>query len=584
MPLPSGVETNWSCFAEPYSENSAIVIAGGSILSISPSILFVDLNIACVADRILRCVDAKEMRKRGVANQAHLCKTKTSLDPSLKQLLLISISALSLCTAVHAIVQPHALFSDHAVLQQNVKVPVWGTASEGEKVTVEFQGQTLSTVAKNGRWQVVLPPLQPGGPFTLTIVGENRIVVQDVLVGEVWICGGQSNMARPLGLHPPLQPLVNWEQEAASANYPQMRHFAINRSASDTPQADVKGKWEVCSPRTAPQFTAIGYYFGRDLTRKLNLPVGLINNAVPGTPAEAWTSPETLRSVPEFKTILERHAEAVQKWDPAKAEEDYKKALEKFHVAEAAAKQAGKPVPPPPGKAQDPKGHKRPGGLYNGMVHPLQPYAIRGVIWYQGENNNDRAKEYQTLFPAMIADWRRTMAQGDFPFLFVQLAPFQKIGPEIREAQLMTWQKTPHTAMVVTVDCGDAKDIHPTRKEPVGARLALAARALAYGEKLEYSGPVFAAMKVNDSRALLTFTHAANGLTSKGGPLKGFTVAGADKRFVPAEARIEGSSVVVTSPEVIAPVAVRYGWEKVPDVNLFNQEGLPASPFRTDTE
>lgn len=502
----------------------------------------------------------------------------------MKSLLPVSLSLFALCTAAHAVVQPHALFTDHAVLQQNVKVPVWGTAKDGEKVTVQIQGQTVSTVAKDGRWQVALAPLKPGGPLTLTIAGENQIVVQDVLVGEVWICAGQSNMERQLGLRPPQKPLANWEQEAAAAHYPQMRHFGIPRTPSDTVQTDVKGKWVVCSPETAPQFTAVGYYFGRDLTRKLNQPVGLINNAVGGTPAEAWTSRETLESMPQFKKILDQHAAAVQKWDPAQAEADYLKALETFKVAEADALGAGKPVPPAPRKPQDPKKSNHPSSLYNGMFYPLQPYAIRGVIWYQGEANHSRAKEYQTLFPAMIADWRRTMAQGDFPFLFVQIAPFQNIGPEIREAQLLSWQKTARTAMVVTADCGDATDIHPTQKEPVGARLALAARALAYGEKLEYSGPVFVGMEVNGSRAVLNFTHAASGLTAKDGPLKGFTVAGADKRFVSAEARIEGSTVVVTSPEVPAPVAVRYGWDKVPDVNLFNQEGLPASPFRTDVE
>ena len=222
--------------------------------------------------------------------------------------------------------------------------------------------------------------------------------------------------------------------------------------------------------------------------------------------------------------------------------------------------------------------------LFNGMIAPLVPYAIKGVIWYQGEGNAGQSQEYRTLFPRLIADWREKWGQGDFPFLFVQVAPFQNLPPGIREAQLLSWQKTPNTAMVVTTDVGDATDIHPRQKEPVGARLALAARALAYGEKIEYSGPVFDALNIDGGRAVLRFKHLGSGLLAKDGELKGFTIAGADKTFVAAKADIQGDTVVVSSAEVRTPVAVRYGWANVPDVNLFNKEGLPASPFRTDAD
>jgi len=279
-----------------------------------------------------------------------------------------------------------------------------------------------------------------------------------------------------------------------------------------------------------------------------------------------------------------------------KAIADYPSTLTKFKAEEpqllakceadtAQAKVAGKPLPRKPQPPADPStSRNRPCGLYNAMIAPLQPYAIRGAIWYQGESNSGRAKQYRTLFPTMIANWRDAWGEGEFPFLFVQIAPHKGMCPEIREAQLLTWQHTPNTAMAVLADCGDANDIHPTHKQPVGARLALAARALAYHEPVEYSGPVFEAMKVEGNAAVLSFTHAESGLTAKDSPLKGFAIAGADKKFVDAAAEIKGNAVVVTGSNVANPVAVRYGWANVPDVNLFNKEGLPATPFRTDVE
>jgi sialate O-acetylesterase len=445
--------------------------------------------------------------------------------------------SLAIATA-QAEVKPNGLFCDGAVLQQGIRVPVWGNARDGDKVTVKFQGQEVSTVARDGRWLVKLKPLKAGGPFTLTIVGDNTITFTNVLVGEVWLCSGQSNMGFALA------GTENAAEAIAAAGDPQLRLFTVPREPAEAPQTDVAGTWQESTPETAAKFSAVAYFFGRDLRRARQVPVGLINSSVGGTPAEAWTSRAALAANSGLKELLE--------------------------------------PPRPDGVPSKSKRPKSPGCLYNGMIAPLQPFALAGAIWYQGEANSWRAAQYQKLFPVMICNWREAWGQGNFPFLFVQIAPHEKMSPEIREAQLLTWKKVPDTALIVTADVGDAKDIHPKKKEPVGARLALAARAVAYGEKIEYSGPTFASLKVKGNRAILSFTHAGSGLMAKEGELKGFTLAGADGNFVPANAKIEGNKVVISSPSVSKPVAVRYGWDNVPDVNLFNREGLPASPFRTD--
>ena len=490
------------------------------------------------------------------------------------------LAAFALLPSAWGDVQPNPLFSDNTVLQRGKRVPVWGKASEGERVQVEFAGQKVGTVAKDGRWMLWLEPLKASStPRIMTVSGQNTVTVKNVLVGDVWVCGGQSNMEWALAK------ASNGAEAVARAADPQIRLLMIPKLAVDEPRTDTKVEWKECKSETAKSFSAIGYFFGRDLRKVLNVPVGLIGSNWGGTPAEAWTDHKTLETTPGLKMLLDRQAKAEAEFDQVKFDAENAKIKGQYEADVAKALAVGKPKPNGPRLKLAPKrNHRRPCALYNGMIAPLQPYAIEGVIWYQGENNNGEAKLYQTLFPAMIGDWRATWGQGAFPFLFVQIAPHKNMTPELREAQLVTWQETPNTAMTVITDLGTPEDIHPTRKEPVAARLALAARALAYGETIEYSGPVFDGMKIEQDRAVLGFKHVGTGLVAKDGDLKGFTIAGVDQNFVAAKAEIMGAAVVVSSEQVKAPFAVRYGWANVPDVNLYNKEGLPAAPFRTDTK
>lgn len=494
------------------------------------------------------------------------------------------IFSLFLSLPARSEVRPNPLFSDNAVLQRGIPIPVWGTAGEGEKVTVNFDGQEQSTTAKDGKWMVRLPAHAEGGPYELTITGANTNRFTNVLVGDVWVCSGQSNMERQLGPRQGQKPLINSEAEIASADYPKLRMFTVKQAFSPSPETEPSGRWDVCSPSTAAGFSAVGYYFGRDLLKATGVPVGMIHSSWGGTPAEAWTSLEGLRTNPSTKPIADGVEARTAQY--IRSLEQYREKLEKFHALAGTNPPASLDLRQlPPAGPSSPFGNQTaPTVLYNAMIAPLLPYTIRGVIWYQGEANSGRAREYRDLFPALIADWRSKWGLGDFPFLYVQIAPFKLMTPEIREAQLLTLDKATNTAMTVITDHGDAGDIHPADKEPVGQRLALAARALSYGEKIEYSGPLYTSLKIDGPRATLMFRHTGSGLIAKDGALKGFTIAGADGKFVPATAEISasGDTVTVSSDQVSAPVAVRYGWSNVPDVNLFNKEGLPASPFRTD--
>jgi sialate O-acetylesterase len=488
------------------------------------------------------------------------------------------LTVLAVCTLRgSAEIKPNGLFSHNAVLQQGMPVPVWGTAPDGEKVTVRFQKQSITTTAKDGRWLLRLKPLKAGGPFTMTISGESSVTLTNILVGEVWLCSGQSNMEFPLSR------AANAQETIPASGDSQLRLFAVPRGASDEPRTDTGGLWKQSEPDSAKSFSAVAWFFGRALRRARGVPIGLIHSSVGGTPAEAWTARSVLEAEPELNQILERQAAAVRDFGAENAATRHKEALEKHKQAVADARAAGKEPPAAPRAPEDPaRSSRRPCGLYNAMISPLEPYGLAGVIWYQGESNSGRAAEYRKLFPAMIQCWRQAWGQGDFPFLFVQIAPQKNMSPEIREAQLFSWQTVARTAMAVITDVGDEQDIHPTKKEPVGARLALAARAVAYGEKLEYSGPVYRSMTIEGNRAVLSFDHVGKGLVSRDGELKGFKICGADGQFVSAEARIDGKTVVVSNSSVARPVAVRFGWEHSPDVNLFNKEELPATPFRTD--
>jgi len=487
-------------------------------------------------------------------------------------------------------VRPHALFSDNMVVQQGVPINVWGTAKAGERISVKLGRQEASAATDDkGNWSVKLDAMKPGEPMTLTIAGENTVTFKNVAVGEVWVASGQSNMQWPV------RASTNAEKEIAEADHPGIRLFTVPRVVAGKPQTDVQGSWVVCSPQTVGDFSAVAYFFGRDLHKAIKVPVGVINTSWGGTPAEAWTSMAVLESEPGLKSIVDSWDARFKKY-PAAVEAHiaaYGKAVREWLKSADSAEVAGRPIASPPKLdfPGDPRtSPHRPAGLYNAMLHPLLPFGIKGAIWYQGESNAGRALQYRTLFAAMIRNWRKDWGLGDFPFLFVQLAPYQRepanpppgTWPELREAQLLTMLNVPNTAMAVITDVGEEKDIHPKAKQPVGARLALAARALGYGEKIEYSGPIYKEMKRDGSRIVLSFTHLGGGLVAKGGPLKGFTIAGSDQKFVDAQAEIAGDTVVVSSPEVAEPVAVRYGWTNCPVLNLWNKADLPATPFRTD--
>jgi sialate O-acetylesterase len=513
-------------------------------------------------------------------------------------------------------VKPHALFGDHMVLQRGVPLPVWGTAEPGEEVYVHLQiktsdgkreeGQAVKA-DKDGKWVAKLGAFPAGTDGTLTVRGQERrpapkakgannaVVIKDVAVGEVWVASGQSNMELPLDA---TRQRGGGAEAVKESTNPNLRVFTVSKYAVGTPQAGFNprpqgpkhDKWLPSAPENAGMFTAVGYYFGRDLQKALNVPVGIIHTSWGGTPAQSWTSKEALEAEPSLKYYVEGLENRKKTWDPNKVKEQYEAALAKWKTA---AEEAKKQMPQEPGtSAWDPS------TLYNGMISPLLPYAVKGAIWYQGESNAGQPIEYRTLYADMIRDWRHRWGH-DFPFYCVQLAPWNPGDPAadnwayLREAQQIASDKVKHAGLAVITDAGHRTDIHPQRKEPVGHRLALLALAHDYGQKVESSGPVYKALKVEGNKAVLSFDHVAGGLTvedvkmedntaAPSDKLVGFEVAGEDKKFHPATATIEGDTVVVTSDQVSKPVAVRYGWKNFPVCNLANKAGLPTSPFRTD--
>tara|TARA_R110002049_G_scaffold309306_1_gene520971 strand:+ start:6789 stop:8225 length:1437 start_codon:yes stop_codon:yes gene_type:complete len=466
------------------------------------------------------------------------------------------------------------------VLQREMRVPIWGWADAGEPINVLIGGHYSETVAdNNGRWKLYLGPLDSGGPFEMTVIGKNKISIKNVYVGEVWVCSGQSNMAFEV------QNSLNPEREINTANYPLIRHFQVSHTKANTSLEDIEpsplnknptlDRWQVCSPSTVSDFTGVGYFFGRELFKDLNVPIGLINASWGGTTAEAWTPVDVLENNPKLEEIL-------QDWPNYNNDENWLKLEYETFVAELAiARKEGNEVP---------IYFNEPSVLYNGIIGSFIPYGIKGVIWYQGESNAYRASQYKELFPAMIRGWREKWQQGNFPFIFAQLANYDfepQVFPELREAQLNALS-VPETAMVVTMDIGNPKDIHPKNKQEVGRRLSLAARKLSYYENIEYSGPLYKSMYISEGKCLLDFNNTGDGMVAKARKtLDGFEIAGVDQIFHKAKAVITGKKVLVWNDDVTKPVAVRYAWHNNPEKsNLYNKigekENLPASPFRTD--
>jgi sialate O-acetylesterase len=484
------------------------------------------------------------------------------------------VFALAGILPLQADVKMPAIFGDHMVLQQELKVPIWGAADPGEKVTVTAGDHTgTATADASGKWRVDLAPFAPNTPvLSVTVSGHNTVTFQDVLIGDVWIAGGQSNMEFAFahgGTHPEdntgyLGGVLDAANEDAKAIDPQLRIFYVGHKMSVTPVDDVVGKWQLCTPESVADFSGVAYYFGREIRNAFHRPVGLIGSYYGGTGSETWTSLDGFQKNPPFQDQID--------W------------IGKLRAA------------PPPALERH-----MPSVLFNGMIAPLVPYAIKGVIWYQGEDNGGNPVPYRTLFPRLITDWRDRWGQGDFPFLFVQIAEWAGNGgpagnnwPMLREAQTMALS-LPNTGMATAIDVGDTYNIHPRDKLDVGIRLGLAAKHIAYGQDLVISGPTYSKMAIEGNTIRVSFTPADPGLVIGRSPhppadeapipttdLLGFVIAGADQKFVQAQAKIDGATVVVSSPQVPNPVAVRYDWAHSTQANLYGKDNLPALPFRSD--
>lgn len=500
---------------------------------------------------------------------------------------LIALAAAAMAPAARADVTLPNIFSDHMVLQRDLKDPVWGWAEPGEEITVSIAGQTHETKAgEDGSWRVVLDPMPAGGPHALAVKGKNEVKFHDVLVGEVWICSGQSNMQWSVDIS------NDPDLEALSASYPNIRFVSVPQVGTQEERKNFDGKWEACTPETVKQFSAVGYFFGRQLYQTIGVPIGLIDNAWGGSACEAWIKRSILEGDPKYAPLMARWKQIEDAYPAAKA--DFDKKLAEWKEAVEKAKAAGQPEPPRPGG--DPSGqmggNSRPANIYNGVLKSHIGYGIRGAIWYQGESNAGRAYQYRDLFPLMIQSWRDEWGQGDFPFYFVQLADFLAEKPEpgdsswaeLREAQTMTMSRLPNTGQAVIIDIGEGRDIHPRNKQDVAKRLARWALAKDYGVDVPYRSPEYQSHEVKDGKVIVTFANAGPTLYSfdVDEPI-GFTIAGADKKFVNAKAKIVGpDKVEVWAEGVSEPVAVRYGWADNPVINLYSRNGLPVTPFRTD--
>ncbi len=511
----------------------------------------------------------------------------------MKRIKLCLITFLLLFTQplVHAQVTLPHIIGSNMVLQRDREVPIWGWAAAGEEVTIDLSADeegaepifsTTVTADAEGNWQIKIPAMQAGGPYTLRVAGRNTLELTNVLFGEVWVCSGQSNMQWSVSAS------KDSEVEIAAANYPNIRLFYVPRVPSGLLQNDVEADWSETTPETAANFSAVAYYFGRKLYKNLDVPIGLINTSWGGTRIEPWTPPVGFASVPTLESISKEIQEvhsAYRQQQPKKMKE-----IEVWITETREALETGRHLTQMPDNRHPLRHQARPTGLYNGMVHPLVPYAIRGALWYQGESNLQDGMLYHDKMKALIKGWRQVWKQGDFPFYFVQLAPFDYSGwiknplslPQIWEAQTATLS-VPNTGMVVTTDIGNLNDIHPQNKQEVGRRLALWALAKTYGQAdTTYSGPLYESMTVEGNTIRLKFDHVGSGLMARDeNPLTWFEIAGENKKFVEAKAIIEGDTVVVSSHTLAKPIAARFGWHQNAEPNLINKDGLPASPFRT---
>jgi len=499
----------------------------------------------------------------------------------LRLLRLLAFVLTSLSVPAHADVRLPHIFSDHAVLQRDRPIHVWGRATPGAHLLARFHQQQVATIADpQGLWTLSLQPETAGGPYLLTISGDGpEVTIHDLLVGDVWIASGQSNMEFPLQGFGSDTPLKNQEMEIANATQPRLRLLRLEHKSSDFPLADQSSDWTLCTPDTAKNFSAIAYFFGREISQRENVPVGLVDATWGGTPADSWVSLDTLGSNPQLLPAFASRAHFVSQ----QANLDATIAAEK--VEDQAAQRAGQPRPKHPWHPDETSWS--PAGLYNGMIAPLVPATIKGFLWYQGETNSapDRAPYYKALFSALVGDWRSHFAQGNLPFLYVQISSFNSPGEDwgaVRDAQRRTLDVA-NTAMAVTLDIGNPTNVHPSDKQTVAARLALAARTVAYGESVVSTGPLYreatSELGSNGTFSLRVWFDDAQGLTAKGKPLTAFELAGADRRFIPATARIDGDTVLVNSPQIPHPMFVRFGWAGVVESNLYNASGLPASTF-----
>jgi len=482
--------------------------------------------------------------------------------------------------SLFADVSTPAIFGDHMVLQRNQANPVWGWADPGEKVSVSIAGQSHSTKAdRSGNWRVTLEPLPAGGPHTLVIKGNNTLSYADTLVGEVWICSGQSNMQWSVSQS------YDGELVALTATDPDIRLISVPQVGTQEPQKDFDGQWERAAPEVVQNFSAVGYRFGLQLRQALGVPIGLIDNAWGGSAAEAWVRRDLLQKDKRYAPLLEQWREIESTYDHEAETEKYEQRLAQWN---ANGKKGQRPRAP-----RNPltRNH-RPANIYNGVLKPTIGYGIKGAIWYQGESNASRAYQYRRLFPLMIQHWRDEWDQGDFPFYWVQLADFRdqvdqpvdSDWAELREAQTMTLSQLKNVGQAVIIDVGEGRDIHPRDKHTVANRLARWALAKDYGYDIPYQSPTYRSMKVSGSKIVLEFDHVGNGLyTFDTREPVGFAIAGKDRKWEWAQANlVDENTVEVWSDNIGKPVAVRYAWSDNPVCNLFSREGLPATPFRTD--